>query len=225
MMSRNCSKQKANCKGSRITRAGAFLLMAIAVMNLLVIAPVRADGWGPGPQYCGDLPQLPRYGAAAYINYPYCYNEYIKPQCGPGYEYKVFRSMNGRKHLYNPDEMTRADIYFTVGDWAYVGFGYSDGRWRYGFFRKDVFTPYDCREEIPDIYLVNARYGRVNQTTVPYSGPSWNSGEYESCKLYAGDELCACMESNGWYLCRFYNNHSNNYGYVYLWIPGSAICW
>ena len=169
------------------------------------------------------LPELPEYGEAAYISEPYIYYEYIKPQCGPGEYFQVFRSMNGKKHLYRPDEITRADIYFTVGNYAYVGFGYSDGKWRCGFFPADVFVPYGGWEAIPQYSLDEEMYGTVNQTVTPYNGPDWNSGEYESCMLYYGDAVYACMESNGWYLCRFYNNHDNFYGDIYLWVPGNAI--
>jgi hypothetical protein len=52
-----------------------------------------------------------------------------------------------------------------------------------------------------------------------------NSGEYESCRLYYGDQVYACLEHDGWYLCRFYNNHTNYYGNAYLWVPGDAIRW
>ena len=190
--------------------------------------PADIGGYIPPEPDDGDygyLPTLPWEGAAAYINAPYVYQDYIKPQCGPGDQYRVFMSMNGSRHLYNPNEITRADIFFTVGDWAYVGFGYSDGKWRYGFFRKDVFTPYDGWGAVPEYFLGYEQYGTVTQTTIPYNGPDRNSGEYESCRLDSGDAVYACMEYNGWYLCRFYNDHSNNYGYVYLWVPGTAICW
>ena len=219
------TSRKTNIRDIRTVRATALLLAVVVMAGLLAAVPAKADGWGHGARHHGSLPQLPYPGSPAYMNPPYVYNDYVKPQCGPGYEYKVVRSMNGKQHLYRPDEMTKADIYFTVGDWAYVGFGYSDGKWRHGFFRRDVFSPYDGWTTVPEISLAGMRYGTVTQDTIPYNGPSRGSGDYTSCKLYSGDEVCACMESNGWYLCRFYNNHSNNYGYVYLWVPGSSISW
>lgn len=170
-----------------------------------------------------SLPTLPWYDCAAYLNDPYV--DYIRPQCGPGDNYQVFQSRNGKKQLYDPDEMTRADICFTVGDWEYVGFGYSDGKWRFGFFRKSVFTPYDGWDAVPEYSLDYERSGIIRYETVPYNGPDWNSGDYTSCTLYSGDTVYACMEYNGWYLCRFYNGYDKCYGYVYLWVPGSSIQW
>ena len=184
------------------------------------------DGYGDDSnEIMESLPQLPWEGSAAYMNSPYIHKKYVRPQCGPGAEYQVFQSMNGKKHLYNPDEMTRADICFTTGNWAYVGFGYSDGKWRYGFFRKDVFSPYDGWSSVPEIPLDVEWRGTVNAATIPYNGPYWDGGSYESCKLHRGDTVYACMEYDGWYLCRFYNDHDNKYGYVYLWVPGSSISW
>ena len=168
------------------------------------------------------LPVLTGDGYPAYLNNPI--PEYVKPQCGPGDEYQVFRSMDGRKHLYQTSEIGRADIYFTVGNWAYVGFSYGN-KWMYGFFRNTVFIPYDGWNVIPELWLGYEKPGTIIREINPRNGPGMNSGEYESCRLYYGDQVYACLEHDGWYLCRFYNNHTNYYGNAYLWVPGDAIRW
>ena len=130
--------------------------------------------------------------------------------------------MDGKKHLYEPGKIQTAHIFFTVGDWDYVQFLYS-GTCEYGFFRRGVFTPYNGREGIPEYSLDYEIGGTVVRKINPHNGPIYSCGEYSSCSLENGDTVYACMESNGWYYCRFYNNHGNNYGYVYLWVPGDAI--
>ena len=194
-------------------------------LSALMLFALLACCMGLTPQIAraASLPELPYGDNALYINNMKA--DYIRPQCGPGDCYAVFASMNGKKHLYNPQEITRADAYFTVGNWVYVGFGYSDGKWRYGFFRKSAFTPYDGWDSIPEYWLDDVRYGTVTESVVPYNAPCWDGGDYPSCKLHRGDEVEACLTSDGWYLCRFYNDHSNHYGYVYLWVPGYAIHW
>lgn len=150
--------------------------------------------------------------------------ERIRPQCGPGYEYRVFASMNGSTKLYDPRKITYMNAHFTVGDWAYVEFGYTDGVLRYGFFEKSLFSVSDW-SAVPAYTLTSGRAGTVNADTTPYNGPGTNCGSYASCKLYRGDEVHAWMEYGGWYLCRFYNGHGNEYGWIYLWVPGYNISW
>ena len=218
-----------NRKGGLI-RLAAMVFAVVLIMGAVCAGAgqARADGRFPkhrkhGPDF---LPRLERYGWPAYLTDASL--EIIKPQCGPGYNYPVFKSMNGNKSLYRVDELTRSDIYFCVEDWVYVGFGYSDKKWRCGFFRKSLYALYDGYETwniIPEYTLDYGAYGSVIRDTIPYNGPSRGSGDYPSCELYTGDEVFAVMESDGWYLCRFYNNHSNNYGYIYLWVPGTSISW
>lgn len=208
-------------------RLAALALAAVLVLCAAVM-PAQADGRfsAQAEEILDFLPRLDRYGWPAYMTDES--REIIKPQCGPGNEYPVFKSMNGSKSLYRIDEMTRADIYFRVGDWVYVGFGYSDKKWRCGFFRKSLYEPYDGPETwdaIPEYSLDYGAYGTIIRDTVPWNGPNRGGGEYTSCELYAGDEVFAVMESGGWYLCRFWNGHTNHYGYVYLWVPGSSISW
>lgn len=195
-----------------------LILLNILLLCILCCAagPAHAD------RNTDYLPELPwSESGAAYLNDES--ERYLRPQCGPGYEYQVFKSMNGKKRMYNTREMTRVDICFTNGDWVYAGFGYSDGKWRFGFFHRSVFTPYDGWWSIPEYSLGYECRGTVTGKVIPKNGPGWDYPEYESCRLSRGDMAYACMQSNGWYLCRFYNNHSNRYGYVYLWVPGSMI--
>ena len=150
----------------------------------------------------------------------------IRPQCGPGYNYSVFASVgSGGNRLYNPRNITYLSAHFCVGDWVYVEFGYTDRVLRYGFFEKSLFNCPSGWYSVPEYSLSDGRSGRVTRNTVPYNGPSTSCGDYSSCTLYSGTSVTACMEYGGWYLCRFNNNHGNNYGTVYLWVPGSSIAW
>ena len=172
----------------------------------------------------GSMLQFPRSGYSLTLNNPYA--DRIRPQCGPGYQYQVFASMNGSTKLYNPWEITYLQAHFCDGSWVYVEFGYSDGKTRYGFFEKSLFTPSVSWDRIPSYTLRNhEKTGVVVSDTTPCSGPGDNHGQYSSCRLYSGTAVHACMEYNGWYLCRFYNDHSNNYGDIYLWVPGYSISW
>ena len=167
--------------------------------------------------------QFPTAGYTVWLRNPNV--ERIQPQCGPGYQYAVFASMSGSTKLYKPRDITYLSAHFCVDNWVYIEFGYTDNVLRYGFFEKSLFNPSIDWNSIPTYSLGTERRGRVTTTTTPNNGPSANCGSYASCKLYAGDTVYACMEYNGWYLCRFYNNHSNNYGDVYLWVPGYTISW
>ena len=169
------------------------------------------------------IPQFPTGGYTVWLRNHNV--ERIQPQCGPGYNFSVFASMSGSTKLYNPREITYLSAHFCVGNWVYIEFGYSDNVQRFGFFEKSLFTPSTDWNSIPSYSLDTEKQGRITTDTTPYNGPSTNCGSYASCKLYPGDAVYACMECNGWYLCRFYNNHGNNYGDVYLWIPGYNISW
>ena len=177
-----------------------------------------SSDYGETVQDC--LPELPGFGWSAYVTNPNV--AYIKPQCGPGDQYQVFRSMDGNKHLYDPKKIAFANIIFSIGDWDYVQYFYVDNC-MYGFFRKGVFTPEGGRSQIPEYSLAYERCGTINRDINPHNAPDDYSGEYSSCRLYYGDTVYACMESNGWYFCRFWNGHENNYGNVYLWLPGYAV--
>lgn len=168
------------------------------------------------------VPQFPTTGYTVWLRNQNV--ERIQPQCGPGYNYSVFASMNGSTKLYKPREIDYMSAHFCVGDWAYVEFGYN-GTLKYGFFEKSIFVTSNDWNSIPSYLLNIEKQGRIIADTTPYNGPSTNCGAYSSCKLYPGDTVNACMEYNGWYLCRFYNNHSNNYGDVYLWVPGYNVSW
>lgn len=176
----------------------------------------------PIPQ-TSAIPYFPTGGYTVWLRNPNV--ERIQPQCGPGYNYSVFASMSGSTKLYKPRDITYLSAHFCVGNWAYIEFGYSDGVLRYGFFEKSLFDPSVNWNSIPSYSLSDEKRGRISSETTPYNGPSTNCGSYASCRLYSGDTVYACMECNGWYLCRFYNNHSNNYGNVYLWVPGYNITW
>ena len=177
----------------------------------------------PEPIDFGGLPYLP--SAACSLTLKDRSLDYIKPQCGPGSQYKRFASKNGKKQLYAPRDITYLNACFCTGDWVYVEFGYTDGVVRYGFFKKSLFKPASGWDSVPEYSLSYEQAGTVTQSVVPYNGPGRYCGDYESCKLSRGDTVQACMECNDWYLCRFYNNHGNKYGYIYLWVPGSAISW
>ena len=187
---------------------------SLAVILLAGLVPASAAG----------IPSLPGPSARVYLRNPNV--ERIRPQCGPGYEYSVFTSMNGSTRLYKPRDITYLNAVFCVGSWVYIEFGYVDGVQRYGFFEKSLFTePNGGWRSVPSLSLNSGRSGRVTSAVTPYNGPGSWCGSYSSCKLYSGTYVYACLECNNWYLCRFYNDHGNNYGEVYLWVPGYAISW
>ena len=168
------------------------------------------------------IPQFPTTGYTVWLRNQNV--ERIQPQCGPGYNYSVFASMSGNTKLYKPREIDYMSAHFYLGDWVYVEFGYN-GKLKYGFFEKSLFTLSGDWNSIPFYSLNIEKQGKITTATTPYNGPGTNCGSYSSCELYPGDTVNACMVYNNWYLCRFYNNHSNHYGDVYLWVPGSAISW
>ena len=181
---------------------------------------------GYGGQSGGYGSSVPSFPTASYTVWLRNYNvDRIRPQCGPGYNYAVFASMNGSTRLYNPRNITYLAAHFCVGSWVYIEFGYTDGVQRYGFFEKSLFDSSVSWSSIPSYSLSTERHGRVTSSVTPYNGPGTNCGSYSSCQLYQGTAVHACMEYNGWYLCRFYNDHGNNYGEVYLWVPGYSISW
>ena len=169
------------------------------------------------------IPAFPSFGYTVWLKNQNV--ERIQPQCGPGYQYSVFASMNGSTKLYKPRDITYMSAHFCVGNWVYVEFRYTDNVLRYGFFEKVLFNPSVDWSSIPSYSFGAEKRGRVTTDTVPKNGPSVDCGSYSSCKLYSGDTVHACMECNGWYLCRFYNGHGNHYGDVYLWVPGYNISW
>ena len=178
----------------------------------------------PVPPVSGGPLPFPRYGYGLSLNNPYA--DRIRPQCGPGYQYQVFASMNGSTRLYNPREITYLQAHFCDGSWVYVEFGYSDGKTRYGFFEKSLFSPSVSWNSIPSYTLRSfEKTGYVVSDATPCSGPGDSHGQYSSCRLYSGTAVYACMECDGWYLCRFCNDHSNCYGDIYLWVPGYCISW
>lgn len=67
--------------------------------------------------------------------------------------------------------------------------------------------------------------GSSCEDIVPYNALCRDGGDNPSSKLHRRDEVEACLTSDGWYLSRFYNDHSNHHGYVYLWVPGYVIRW
>ena len=183
-------------------------------------APRSSSGSSGGSSY--QIPQFPWQSYAVSLRNPYV--ERIRPQCGPGYNYAVFASMNGSTKLYNPRNITYLNVHFLVGDWAYIEFGYTDGVLRFGFFEKSLFDPSVSWGSVPAYTLQPEKTGTITTQTTPYNGPGTHCGSYSSCRLSAGSTVYACMESNGWYLCRFYTS-GNNYGNVYLWVPGQNISW
>ena len=169
------------------------------------------------------IPQFPITGYSVWLKDPTV--ERIRPQCGPGRQYAVFASMNGSTKLYNPRDITYLNVHFCVGNWAYIEFGYTDNAVRYGFFDRALFYTSVDWANIPAYSLDAERHGIITAAVTPNNGPTSNSGSFASCKLYPGDAVHACMEYNGWCLCRFDNRHTNNYGQVYLWVPEKYISW
>lgn len=169
------------------------------------------------------IPQLPGGGCPLSLRNRWV--ERIQPQCGPGYQYKVFASMSGSTRLYKPADITYLMARFCVGDWVYVEFGYTDGVTRYGFFAKSLFDPRGSWGDVPSYTLSGERHGTVTGEVTPRNNPGIGGGSYSSCTLYRGDTVHACVSCNGWYLCRFWNDHTNHYGDVYLWVPGNMIRW
>ena len=181
---------------------------------------------GQSGGYGGYGSSIPAFPTASYTVWLRNYNvDRIRPQCGPGYNYAVFASMNGSTRLYDPRNITYLSAHFCVDNWVYIEFGYTDGVRRCGFFEKSLFDPSVSWSSIPSYSLSAERHGTVTSSVTPYNGPGSDCGSYSSCQLYRGDAVHACMEYNGWYLCRFYNGHGNNYGEIYLWVPGHSISW
>ena len=88
-----------------------------------------------------------------------------------------------------------------------------------------MFIPAASWDYVPQYSLTVEKPGTVTAETLPYNGPGSYCGSYESCILEPGAAVYAVMACNGWYLCRFNNDHDNYYGTVYLWIPGTSIRW
>lgn len=187
------------------------------------VNPTQRPYSPPSPSTYNGVFQLPGCSYPLYLRNP---PQYIRPQCGPGDQYMTFASKadNGSQ-LYQTAQITHCNAYFCMGDWVYVEFGYTDHVVRFGFFKKSLFTPADSWYSIPTYTLTPEKQGWVTADTTPYNGPGPNCGAYSSCKLNQGTTVYACFECNGWYFCRFYNDHHNQYGTVYLWVPGSNISW
>ena len=174
----------------------------------------------PKPQQSG-IQSYPARGYQVWLKNPSV--ERIRPQCGPGWDYQVFASMNGSTKLYKPGQITWMEVRFVTGSWAYVEFGYSDGKPRGGFFEKSLFNSSRSWNYIPVCDLQNGVYGRTLTGVTPYNGPGYEYGSYSSCSLSAYESVYVCLEHNDWYYCRFYNDHGNNYGNVWLWIPKACV--
>ena len=170
-----------------------------------------------------SLPNLPSGGFPVWLKDQSV--ERIRPQCGPGYQYAVFASMNGAEKLYKPRDITYLSARFCVGDWVYIEFGYTDNALRFGFFEKSLFIPSVDWSLVPSFTLLEEKSGRIASALTPNNGPTANSGSFSSCRLEQGTAVHACMACGDWYLCRFFNDHTNNYGDVYLWVPGYKIQW
>ena len=174
----------------------------------------------PNPQV-PSVWDYPNTGYTVWLKDPYV--ERIRPQCGPGNEYKVFSSMSGSTSLYKPSQIDWMEARFVSGNWVYVEFSYA-GNSRGGWFQQNLFN---CSVPWTSIISFDMYSGGLYGTTVksvtPYNGPGYNYGDYPSCSLSSGESIYALMEYNGWYYCRFYNNHSNNYGQIWLWVPTSSV--
>ena len=175
----------------------------------------------PAPNPNISVWDYPDIGYTVWLKNPYM--ERIRPQCGPGNDYKVFASMSGSTRLYKPSQIDWMQAHFVSGSWVYVEFSYS-GNMRGGWFPQSLFY---CVVPWTRIISFDMRtggiYGNAERSVIPYNGPGYNYGEYSSCCLSSGDRVFALIEYNGWYYCRFYNNHGNNYGNVWLWVPANSV--
>ncbi len=172
-----------------------------------------------------SMPTLPNGRWPVFLRSPG--TDVIRPQCGPGSQYDTFRNKIQGQPAFQTGWIRGLQVCFVTNDYAYVQVFYNDSTQRYGFFPKSIFNSPDGSgwNGVPSYPLSYERRGTVTSQVTPYNGPGYSCGDYPSCALYGGDTVYACMESGGWYLCRFYNNHDNFYGYTYLWVPGSSIRW
>ncbi len=144
----------------------------------------------------------------------------LQPQTGPGSGYKRFRSVaNNGALLYQRGAMFDIYALFTVNDWVYVSFNYTDGQPRMGWFQKGLFN---LGSGIPEVQLTSAKTGIAQSSITPYNGPGTQYGDYTSCRLKAGDNVTIYFEDNGWVFGEFYTT-GNNYGFVQLWMPKSKL--
>ena len=201
----------------RSTSVTRYILLLI-VATIFLAEPAS----GLASYLPSDVPNLPSTSYTLWLN---TNKDYIRPQCGPGNYYSTFISKNGNTQLYQVSNITYMNARFCSGDWVYVEFGYTDGVLRFGFFPKALFSPSVPWSSMPSYYVEEGHPGWMTEDVIPYNGPGYHCGDYPSCKLYTNEKVYACMECNGWYLCWFENYHGNNYGFVYLWIPGWCVAW
>lgn len=146
--------------------------------------------------------------------------ERMRPQCGPGYDYKTFKAYaDDGTPLYQRTGFRNIKALFTVNDWVYVSFIYSDGLPRMSFFEKYLFN---LDPGVPEISLAAAKTAIVRQAFNPYNGPGTQYGEFSSCRVKPGDVVYIYFEENGWVYCEFFTT-GNNYGNVQLWLPKSRL--
>ena len=148
---------------------------------------------------------------------------YIRPRCGPGSDYKTFasKSDNGTQ-LYQISSISRIRAHFVSGNWVYVTFNYNNRR-SGGFYQKSQFSPDIPWTQIVSYDMDGGAWGTVTSNVTPHNGPGSEYGDYPSCGLRAGESVRVYMESNGWYFCNFYNDRSNKYGWVWLWVPAGYV--
>ncbi len=148
---------------------------------------------------------------------------YIRPRCGPGNDYKTFasKSDNGTQ-LYQISQISRIRAHFISGSWVYVTFNYN-GRRSGGFYQRSQFSPDIPWSQIVSYDMSGGERGTVTSNVTPHNGPGSEYGDYPSCGLRAGESVRVYMESNGWYFCNFYNDRSNKYGWVWLWVPAGSV--
>lgn len=144
----------------------------------------------------------------------------LRPQCGPGYGYKQFRSVaNNGDLLYLRAGMFDIRALYTMNDWVYVSFMYSDGQPRMGYFENSLFN---LGTGIPEAAFTTGKTGVALSSITPYNGPGTQYGDYPSCRLKAGDSVSVYFEQDGWVFGEFYTK-GNDYGYVQLWMPASQL--
>ena len=148
---------------------------------------------------------------------------YIRPRCGPGSDYKTFasKSDNGTQ-LYQISSISRIRAHFVSGNWVYVTFN-NNSRRSGGFYQKSQFSPDIPWTQIVSYDMDGGAWGTVTSNVTPHNGPGSEYGDYPSCGLRAGESVRVYMESNGWYFCNFYNDRSNKYGWVWLWVPAGYV--
>ena len=167
-----------------------------------------------------DIPKKPWAGEGISVSLFSTLGERLRPQCGPGYDYKTFRAVaKDGSPLYQRGGFWDIKALFTVKDWVYVSFIYSDSLPRMGFFEKYLFN---LDPSVPEISLAAAKTGIARQAITPHNGPGTQYGEFSSCRVKAGDVVYIYFEERGWVYCEFFTT-GNDYGNVQLWLPKSKL--